>query len=293
MIKCISGLYSHRFVRYDKITKAQRVLDRLSNSACNGFQFKMLPGKMKQKGQSPTNSSRQNGPMRTTNRSHQNKSVNGSVNHSHKPETPSRSCDSHVTEKAGTPDTQIQYRFRTLINELDPDDNKSDSDDSSILDYLEWERILDPVPSQSQVVSHGPSKFSKEYEDKETECVMVSCDQSHDQTPSVINGDCGNHVTSSNESHDQLLDVAPLRVSGPPPPNENGLILVHISEVQYNTHIHTYTHTHTHTSDPSLLVMQVVSPDLIWLQLSSNVESDMESISTLISNHRLKPLAKV
>jgi hypothetical protein len=39
--------------------------------------------------------------------------------------------------------------------------------------------------------------------------------------------------------------------------------------------------------------VQVVSPDLLWLQLSSDLEGDLKSISTLIANHRLKPLKNV
>ena len=187
-----------------------------------------------------------------------------------------------MAKEDDTPDTQIQNRFRGLINELDPDDGNCDSDDSSILDYLEWERILDPVPSHSQLVSRGPSKFSKNYVDKESttssECNAVSCDesrdQSHDQTlPDVEEvelevksngGDlCGSHVTSSSESHDHSWDIAPLGMSGPAQPNENGLILVHVSEVYMCMHtctlyIHTYTctcahtHTHAHSHRPEL-----------------------------------------
>ena len=168
--------------------------------------------------------------------------------------TPYKSHDSHMTEEDNTPDTQIQNRFRGLINELDPDDKKSDSDDSSILDYLEWERILDPVPSHSQLISHGPSRFSKQNTDSDkpssSKCVSTSCDESCDQSydqnsPELeMNGDCESHVTLSSESHDQSWDIAPLRISGPPPPNENGLILVRVSEVRMFLYTHTHTHTH-------------------------------------------------
>lgn len=202
----------------------------------------MEPGRNKLKGQSPTSSSRQNGPTRAIDHCYRNDSIRS---HGNKQGTPSKSCDSHMTKEDDTPDTQIQNRFRGLIDELDPDDSKYDSDDSSILDYLEWERILDPVPSHSQLISRGPSKFSRVCMDKENvsspECNVVSCDescdQSHDQTSSEveINGDLSHasDVTLSSESHNQSWDFAPdrLRMSGPPQPNENGLVLVHVSEV--------------------------------------------------------------
>ena len=192
----------------------------------------------------------QNGPIRTVDLPHHKDSIRRSGNHSNNIHgTPSKSRDSHMTKEDDTPDTQIQNRFRGLINELDPDDNKSDSDESSVLDYLEWERILDPVPSHSQLVSRGPSRFSKKYMEKEN---ATSCDQSHDRRPPELvemNGDlCGSHVTSSSASHDPSWDIAPLRMSGPAQPNENGLILVHISEVRpcmrYIIHVHTCTSSH-------------------------------------------------
>ena len=66
-----------------------------------------------------------------------------------------------------------------------------------------------------------------------------SCDQSHDRHPPElveVNGNlCGSHVTSSSGSHDPSWDIAPLRMSGPAQPNENGLILVHVSEVRVYT----------------------------------------------------------
>ena len=88
-----------------------------------------------------------------------------------------------MTKADDTPDTQIQNHFRGLINELDPDDNKYDSDESSILDYLEWERILDPVPSHSQLVSRGPSRFSKEYMEKES---VTSSEVSYDESYGIM-----------------------------------------------------------------------------------------------------------
>ena len=183
----------------------------------------MARRKETQKSQSPTtNSSHKNVPMR----------INPRLDH--KQGTSSISCDSRVTEKDITPDTQIQNRFRSLINELDPDDKKSDSDDSSITDYLEWERILDPIPSQSQVVSHGPSRFSQKFKSEER-VLSETFARSHDQAPpkTEMNSDYMyvSHVTSDAESCDQLWDIAPLRVSSPTPPNKNGLVLAYVSEV--------------------------------------------------------------
>ncbi len=264
----------NRFVRFDKIEKAQRVLERLGKSTAKGFHFEMEPERKKAKGQSPASSPRQNGPVRTIDPSHHNNSIRRLGNHDNKL---SKSCDSHMTKEDDTPDTQIQNRFRGLINELDPDDNKYDSDDSSILDYLEWERILDPVPSHSQLISRGPSRFSKECMDKgnasssESNAVSCdeSCDQSHDQSSQEVvevNGDsCGSRVTSNSVSHDPSWDIAPLRMSGPAQPNENGLVLVHVSEVCIHTHSHTHIHRH------SLTYMYMYHPYTITCRLVISV----------------------
>ena len=155
----------------------------------------------------------------------------------------SGSPDNHVIKNNGT--SQIKTRFHTLIEQLDPSDSKSDSDDS-ILDFMEWDEILEPIPSLSQVVSRThPQAASKFSNCNGTMSSELPCDQSCDLAQPVssnVSGGhnyCENHMTSSRESHDQSWDIAPLTMSGPCPPNENGLIQVHVSEV--HVCINTYT----------------------------------------------------
>ena len=237
---------SNRFVRFDQITKAEQVLHQLSDSAHNGLKFVMTPAKDRKKGESSSNSAI-NGPMRSPpNYRHRHPSSGSSDGASSSKNQPmhghhlSRSRDCHMID---TP-SNVKNRFRGLINELDPDNNLSDSDDSSIMDYGEWERVLDSVPSVNQIVSRSaPSKFSEKYrvngQNGSPQSPMVSCDQSHDHTH--------HHVTSNGES--LCWDMAPLSLSGPAPLNKMGLVRAHVSEVYTlyaNAIIHLHACVHIH-----------------------------------------------
>lgn len=147
-----------------------------------------------------------------------------------------------TTEENTICGSQVRNHFRSLIDDLDPTDNKSDSDDSSIMDFLEWEQVLDSVPSMSQLVSHPSAREASELrmnsQTTPLKCRKESCDESHDQARPEprprFDGEVDSyesHMNLSSESHDQLWDVAPLMLSGPSPPNEFGLIPVHVSEV--------------------------------------------------------------
>ena len=181
-----------------------------------------------------------------------------------------RSHDSHVIKGNGMPTFNVQNRFRHLINELDPNGNESDSDDASIMDFFESEEVMDLVPSRSQIVSTQQSRFAHDMsvQNMSSESIKLShdqsCDVSHDQSQGItLKGDFGNSrkkLLSSvseldnfcwdvapsvpsdgpapqDQSHDFCWDVAPVALSVPSPPNEFGLVRVHVSEV----HIHTCT----------------------------------------------------
>lgn len=254
--------FDYSFVRYDDVAKAQRVMQQLNGSAHQGLSFNISAARNRIEGQKLTNDYHvRNGPIRTQDmsdrgRSHSQENESSTVSldnldsRIHKPAlkfqtsetkfhhscTP-KLCDNHMTtEKKNTIcGSQVQNRFRTLINDLDPGDNKSDSDDSSVVDFLEWEQVLDSVPSMSQLVSHtstrGPS-------DLQTKCWKESHDESNDRAQPgprpQFDGEIDSHkspMNSSRESHDQPWDVAPLLLSDPSPPNDFGLIQVHVSEV--------------------------------------------------------------
>ena len=244
------------FVRYDDTAKARLVMQQLNGSTHQGFSFNISAARNRVEGQKLTNDHHvRNGPIRTrTSHSQVNESSRVSLDNEdsriykpalnvqtlemqfHHNRAP-KSCDDHMNVKKENIIcvSQVQNRFRGLINDLDPGDNRSDSDDSSIVDFLEWEQVLDSVPSLSQLVSHtsthGPS-------DLRTKCWKESCDESHDRArPGPrpwFDGeiDCHNSpMNSSSESHDQPWDVAPLLLSDPSPPNDFGLVQVHVSEV--------------------------------------------------------------
>ena len=219
---------SNRFVRFNQITKAEEVLRQLNGSTHKGLKFNITPAVDRKKGQRSGNNAT-NGPTTSPpNFRHRHASSGSSNGTSPSKDQPmyghhlSRSRDRHMTD---TP-SNVKCRFHGLINELDPNDNMSDSDDSSIMDYMEWERVLDAVPSINQIVSRSaPSKFSEKCrmngQNDSAQSPVASCDQSHDRLH--------HHMTSNDES--RCWDVAPLSLSGPPPQNDMGLVRAYVSEV--------------------------------------------------------------
>ena len=236
------------------------MMQLLNGSTHQGFTFQISVAKNRIEGQKLTDDRHlENGPIRTPIKSgpctlplrcsQENQSSVASQGgtafevqtfepqYSHNPVP--RSHDSHVTKEQES-DSQVQNRFRGLINDLDPGDNQSDSDDSSITDFLEWEHVLDSVPSLSQVISsQGTSEHANANRNTTREFLKKSCDQSHDrsrfQPEAVLNGGVNSpesQIISRSESCDQSWDVAPLALSGPSPPNEFGLIPVQVSEVK-------------------------------------------------------------
>ena len=153
-----------------------------------------------------------------------------------------------MTEKNDGHDVRVQNRFRHLMDELRVDE-RSDSEESSLTEYSEWEKILGPIPSLSQIVSHSgiqtpaspngnhatsshesvsrdpPPHQNKHVYSRDSEELYVSSSKgSHDQIQQ--------HVSHGSHDHTQGWDVAPVVLSGPSPPNKYGLVRAHVSEVR-------------------------------------------------------------
>ena len=148
-----------------------------------------------------------------------------------------RSCDSHVTENNDTRmyDGHVHNRFRGLIDKLQVDD-ASESGESSLMDYSEWEQMLGPLPSVSQLVSLGNSQAPPSLADgsqtaPSLERLTISCDQSCDQSCDRLPHQNGDVHSQSCEQNISEWDVAPVVMSGASPPNKLGLIPAHVSEV--------------------------------------------------------------